>query len=493
MINDDQSSETRLANGRAPRDNGKVSFNGDETVEEDLIIEESETHSSEHTHGSAYTDQLNASSDDGMETVSAIRDEDVFVPSTKVEHDFVPDAATSVPDTFDASPRRAELKPCPECRTELERWQLNCHNCGCVISQKEVPKVAEHQRGAAKDVQQSFSDWFQKGISAYEAGNFSEAQNELNEALTRVKGLPDSTTREAEVRKYLARALQKLDKKTEAAEQYMILSKLLGSAANKDYEQRARDLASSAVDVLSKVGAGSVYRVPTRKEAKLVPLYCAGCKQLLAEAEVFGFRNKKIDTVRCFCGNEGTPMARYDSKHLRALKDEPTLRMVRAQLLDTAASEELNTGRKRGTAILLAALFGWCGAHRFYLGETYYGTVYAFWFAVSWIMILLHRQAGFDWIVSGLSLVPWVLSIIEAIHLARMSRVNFNLTYNIENIISKLPEEEQLPEHNEELFSESNMNDLAEDDGYDDHLSGVHWRTLSPNTVQLHTDNSDGA
>ncbi len=333
-------------------------------------------------------------------------DLDVSGPSTKLAHDFVPKVDDNASPSGDGV-GQVGMQLCSACGTVVESWQVACHSCGAQLANRQAP-LAVREPSSKEQVGASFRDWLTQGTALYDAGQFGEAQICFNEALSRVKGLKNSRELEADVRKKLAKTLQKQDKRTEAAEQYLVLSKLLGSGDSK-YQARARELAQSTVDVLSKIGSGAAYRTPTRRESKLVPLYCASCKQLLADAEVYGFRNGKTSFVRCFCGNEGAPLARFDAKHLRALKDEPTLHLVRAQMLE-AASGNTTGSRKRNTAITICFLLGWCGGQAFYLGEYFYGAFYSIWFLASWFIVFLHRSNGFDVAACALSLVPWCCS-----------------------------------------------------------------------------------
>lgn len=85
-------------------------------------------------------------------------------------------------------------------------------------------------------------------------------------------------------------------------------------------------------------------------------------------------------------------------------------------------------------AICLALLLGGVGGHKFYLGERAHGIAYL---ALCW------------------TLLPWIVAVFEAINYAHMSRVTFNLIYNIESILLRMPadaEEENLPGH-EDVFS----------------------------------------
>ena len=64
-------------------------------------------------------------------------------------------------------------------------------------------------------------------------------------------------------------------------------------------------------------------------------------------------------------------------------------------------------------------MLGWCGGHRFYLG---------------------HRAHGIGYALLCWTLVPAFVALFEALNYAQMSRVTFNLMYNTELVLAKLPE-----------------------------------------------------
>ncbi|MBX9695251.1 MAG: TM2 domain-containing protein [Cyanobacteria bacterium] len=77
-------------------------------------------------------------------------------------------------------------------------------------------------------------------------------------------------------------------------------------------------------------------------------------------------------------------------------------------------------GRNKKTAFWLALFLGAFGVHKFYLGDAGAGYVYL---ALCW------------------TFVPLLVSIYEAIHIIQMSRVSFNLAYNIEAVLKRLPQD----------------------------------------------------
>ncbi|HEY9712509.1 MAG TPA: NINE protein, partial [Chroococcales cyanobacterium] len=300
----------------------------------------------------------------------------------------------------------SSLLPCPDCGTMLEPWQVVCHKCQRQISKDQVP-VIEDTTEEPDELEGSAHDWLDKGAAAMTEERFAEAQACFMEALYRSKSLPDSARREIVLRKQLAQALEKQEKRREASEQYARLYQIKSDLKDQDsgeFEKRARQLSMSTVDVMSAAGSTPQFRTVSANEAEVVPLYCEKCKRLLLEAEVYGFRNGKLDKVRCFCGFEGTPVGRTDESYLRALKQIPEVRSKKEHLIQ-AASGSFERGKRRVTAVMLAALLGTFGAHKFYLGERAQGIAYAL---LCW---------------TG---VPTLLGLFDAFHYSQMSQVTFN-------------------------------------------------------------------
>jgi TM2 domain-containing membrane protein YozV len=106
----------------------------------------------------------------------------------------------------------------------------------------------------------------------------------------------------------------------------------------------------------------------------------------------------------------------------------------RKSLLIQAASDHLPEGRQKQIAVILAVVLGGFGAHKFYLGEKVPGLIYL---ATCW------------------TLVPIVIGWFEALNYSQMSRVTFNLMYNIELVLRRLPAEEvdELSPDHAEVFS----------------------------------------
>ena len=69
---------------------------------------------------------------------------------------------------------------------------------------------------------------------------------------------------------------------------------------------------------------------------------------------------------------------------------------------------------------MLAIFLGAFGAHKFYLGE---------------------RASGVISLLLCWTLVPWIIALFEATQLFSMSQVSFNLQYNIEEVLKRLPPE----------------------------------------------------
>lgn len=283
---------------------------------------------------------------------------------------------------------------------------------------------------ACAEMEEAYGNWFKQGSEALDAGNFEEAANCLREAAKRSRALPDAEGKELEARKKLGAALEKLGKLPEAADQYRIIGQESAEGEVRDYWlKKSQDLVASSFPYDS-LFTREEFRALQGEEAKVVPLYCAGCKRLLAEAEVYAFRRGITDEVHCWCKFAGAPVAKMDAKHQRAVEEARNTLGQRARAVQVASNQNLG-GRRRGTAVLLALLLGWMGGHKFYLGENIAGSLYLMWFWTS---------------------VPLILSLYEAMVLSQMSTVNFNMTYNIDLVLNQVePPEEKAP--NTDVFS----------------------------------------
>ena len=277
-----------------------------------------------------------------------------------------------------------------------------------------------------------------------EANNFEEACSALREAVKRSRVLDEAQEKEIEARRMLAEALERLGKAPEAADQYRIIAQESNSAPLREHWlKKSQDLlaggSSSGFDSLFKK---EEFRLLLDEEVRYVPLYCSGCKRLLAEAEVYGFRRGLGADVRCWCGTEARPLAKEDGRHVAALSSGESLSSSQRALAIQVAGKELTGGKSRSTACVLALVSGWCGGHKFYLGETMAGWIYLFWF----------------W-----TLVPLLLSLYEAILLMQMTLVSFNMTYNLDLILhSTIPEEESTTPARLDVFSLESGEEVAQ-------------------------------
>lgn len=326
------------------------------------------------------------------------------------------------------------MNTCPKCTTLLEPWEISCHSCGVAIL-SEVPPHIGDVAPAREELEEAYRSWLSQGKSALSAGDYEEACNCLREAIKRSRPLDDASRKEIAARQALAEGLERLNKIQEAADQYRIIAQEQPSEDLKElWLKKSQDLVASASSLpYDLLFQREEFRPLLEDEARIVPLYCLGCKRLLAEAEVYGFRRHISPMVRCWCGVEGPPLAKQDAKHSRALqeaKDKPTGQRAKAIAV---ASKELPGGKRKITAAMLALFTGWIGGHKFYLGETTAGFIYLFWF----------------WTV-----IPLLISLYEAIVLLEMSVVTFNMTYNIEMVLALVdPPDEKTEAPKTDVFS----------------------------------------
>ena len=111
------------------------------------------------------------------------------------------------------------MVPCAGCGTTLEPWQLACHQCGRIACADLVPPVVAERTNKAPSWPRFLIG--SQAASPLAVGRYSQAQNSFNEALVRVRGVDDAARREVEVRKQLAIALERQEKRAEASAQYM--------------------------------------------------------------------------------------------------------------------------------------------------------------------------------------------------------------------------------------------------------------------------------
>jgi TM2 domain-containing membrane protein YozV len=315
------------------------------------------------------------------------------------------------------------MNNCPECKTMLEPWEVACHSCGLEILSDPPLRVAD-VAPAKPELEEAYASWLKQGKEALAKGDFEEACNCLREAIKRSRPLDDAQKKETEARKCLGEALEKLSKLQEAADQYRIIAQESTSEELREsWLKRSQDLvAASSTLPYELLFQKEEFRTLRDEEIKVVPLYCLGCKRLLAEAEVYGFRRAMTGSVRCWCGVDGRPLAKQDAKHSRALKQaQSNTSSQRARAIEVA-SQKLPEGKRKFTAAVLALTLGWIGVHKFYLGETTAGMIYALW---CWTGI------------------PLLISIYEAIVLFEMSTINFNMTYNIELVLAQTEPQEE--------------------------------------------------
>lgn len=319
------------------------------------------------------------------------------------------------------------MNPCPKCNKPIEAWEITCHSCGARISSDQPLHVSDVVP-VKLELEEAYRSWLEKGTAASAAGQLEEACNCLREAVKRSRPLDDPQTKETTARQHLAEALERLGKLQEAADQYRIIAQeTVEGSLREAWLKKSQDLvASSSALPYELLFQKEEFRGLKDDEHKYVPLYCVGCKRLMAEAEVYGLRRGFGHTVRCWCGVEGRPLAKQDLKHSRALEEAKTSSQTsqRTRAIGVA-SKELAGGRRKSTAALLACVTGFCGGHKFYLGENTAGWIYFLWF----------------W-----TLIPFLISLYEAMVLMQMSTVTFNMTYNIELVLALVdpPEDKQV-------------------------------------------------
>jgi len=325
------------------------------------------------------------------------------------------------------------MRACPECQIELESWEVACRKCGKLYRPQDMPTI-EQALSSDAGLEESYKQWLERGKDELAAGRFEEAAACLQEALRRLRGLDAGAVGESEVRLLLAEALEKAKKLAEAAQQLELVAGLDGDGAGSKREElvrRADELKKEAVDLSLVTRGEDVFRALEPGEARVVPLYCSACRRLLSEAEVFGFRRGAEADIRCLCGVEASPLAKLDAKHARALREASVMRGRKAQLIE-AASRDYPGGKNRYVAAALAAVLGDLGLHRVYLGEGSACVVYML----------------FCW-----TFVPWVAALFEAVGYLSMSKVTFNLSYNIDRVLAAIPAETTAGEDHSELFS----------------------------------------
>lgn len=307
------------------------------------------------------------------------------------------------------------MKSCLNCQASLKPGEPTCQTCGTDIA-KESAKVADRAPSIA-ELSETYFYWLELGKKLLNSGNHEESVQSLREAVKRSRVLEDKLDKEIEARLLLAQVLEKQNKTPEAADQYRIIAQETPSSEMREvWLKRSQDLIACDYHVtIDLLFEKEDFRTPSQEEQRYIPLYCSGCKRLLTEPEIYGFRRGMSATVLCWCGTSGGPLAK---KEHGQEKEHAT--RLRARAIETANSV-LPEGKVRSKAYFLALFLGWCGGHKFYLGETVAGWIYLFWF----------------W-----TFVPFLLSLYEALILIQMSTVSFNMTYNLDLVLAHiLPEE----------------------------------------------------
>lgn len=322
---------------------------------------------------------------------------------------------------MESQPGISKMIQCPVCDTTLEPWQIECHYCGQFMSSEAIP-IVEALSIDEGDLEDAFSTWIKRGRKAFKLKSFDEAHACYAEALKRVCGVEGLESSEIKARQCLADAFEKLGKKDEAREQLVIAQGLLQNEKQKlKIQKKVDELNIGKPEIGSDASPAAPYRYePCNKtEKRTVRLFCASCTRLMTEAEVYPFRCGRADQALCVCGVSAPPLVLATS-HLDV--DELIESGMRSQSkkdrLIEAAQKPVEGGRTRVKAFWMTLLLGTFGVHKFYLGDRAKGYVYL---ALSW------------------TLIPLVVSIYEAILIAQMSRVSFNLVYNIEKVLERLP------------------------------------------------------
>lgn len=332
------------------------------------------------------------------------------------------------------------MKACPECQAELEDFEIACHKCGQVTSSQTSIHISDIAPSKT-ELSEGYQSWMRRSRECIETGSLDEASNALREAIKRSRVLDDPLEKEIEARKCLAEVLERLGKAPEAADQYRIIAQESSSPALREHWlKKSQDLLASSSLSFDELFKKEDFRLLLDEEIRYVPLYCKGCKRLLAEAEVYGFRRGLSPEVRCWCGTADRPVAKDDARHAAAVNAGLSMSSTERARAIQIAGVDLDSGKKKSTAFLLALFLGWCGAHKFYLGERMSGWIYVFWF----------------W-----TFVPLLLSMYEALTLAQMSLVSFNMTYNLDVILTIIIPDEQTGEAKLDVFSLDSNDDTS--------------------------------
>lgn len=293
---------------------------------------------------------------------------------------------------------------CAECRTSLTSNNQTCPVC--------APSIAD-RAPTPGELAKIYSGWLERGKEALNSEAGETAVISFREAVRCSRTLPEPDNREIESRLLLAQALEKANKAPEAADQYRIIAQAtLCPEMHEAWLKRSQDLMAASTHLTFEVlFKNELFRSPTNEEGRYLSLYCAGCKRLFAETEIYEFRHGGAKGINCWCGTEREPVVKDEKP-----KDTDSTFGQRTKALIIADSV-LPGGKKQFTACLLALFSGFCGGHKFYLNEPVTGWIYLLW---SW------------------TLIPLALSFYEFLILARMTTLNFNMTYNLDLVLRQI-------------------------------------------------------
>lgn len=343
-------------------------------------------------------------------------------------------------------PDSTNMMTCPFCQTALESWQISCHSCGQSVSSFEIP-IIKSDIAPDTDLAKAYKKWMTRGRSAFNAGSYDEAQACFAEGLKRVHGLDRYRKDEIKAREQMAQAYLKLNKVEAAVEQ---LVKAEGLCIHEPQKKRLQERIDELTCTPPDNGAQFEFRAPREGEYMSAPLYCASCMRLMFESEVYRFRYGKQNVVTCMCGFSGLPLTASvparDSMDL--LATELPITLTKAQVIE-AAQQPVGGGKDRKNAFWLALVFGGLGVHKFYLGERTSGYVYLTLFLVPVLLGAYYANP----LMMAFAIIPVFCALYEAVLLFQMTRVAFNLVYNIEAVVERLPKDDSGSSEQSGVFS----------------------------------------
>lgn len=343
-------------------------------------------------------------------------------------------------------PDSTNMMTCPFCQTVLESWQISCHSCGQSVSSFEIP-IIKSDIAPDTDLAKAYKKWMTRGRTAFNAGSYDEAQACFAEGLKRVHGLERYRKDEIKAREQMAQAYLKLNKVEAAVEQ---LVKAEGLCIHEPQKKRLQEKIDELTKTPQDNGAHFEFRAPREGEYMSAPLYCASCMRLMFESEVYRFRYGKQNVVTCMCGFTGVPLtASIPTKdNMNLLTADLPITVTKAQVIE-AAQQPVGGGKDRKVAFWLALLFGGVGAHKFYLGERTSCYVYLTLFVLPLAVGAYYSNP----LIMAFSIIPIFCGWYEAILLFQMTRVAFNLVYNIEAVVERLPKDESGSSEQSGVFS----------------------------------------